>query len=116
MLVATEGTTDVTAVTLLAGVEPLLEAPAASQNLLSNWSMGSGGAGAKAEHAVGLSSFMNIVDLNGPAVHADPGINTDIDTRRFPITVSNLEGSSASFSLSPLTDSWADRIALHLLF
>ena len=44
MLVATEGTNDVTAITLLAGVEPLLEAPAASQDLLSNWSMGSGGA------------------------------------------------------------------------
>ncbi len=44
MLVSTEGANDVTAITLLAGVEPLLEAPAASQNLLSNWSMGSGGA------------------------------------------------------------------------
>ncbi len=44
MLVSTQGTTDVTAITLLAGVEPLLEAPEASQNLLSNWSMGSGGA------------------------------------------------------------------------
>jgi len=42
MLVSTEGATDVTAITLLAGVEPLLEAPAASQNLLSNWSMNSG--------------------------------------------------------------------------
>jgi uncharacterized membrane protein YgcG len=42
MLVATDGTTDVTAITLLAGVEPLLESPAASQNLLSNWSMSSG--------------------------------------------------------------------------
>ncbi|HTW78436.1 MAG TPA: DUF5666 domain-containing protein [Terracidiphilus sp.] len=41
MLVSTQGTSDVTAVTLLAGVEPLLEAPA-SQDLLSNWSMGSG--------------------------------------------------------------------------
>lgn len=39
MLVATPGSTDVTAITLLTGVEPLLEAPA-SQNLLSNWSMG----------------------------------------------------------------------------
>jgi len=46
MLVSTEGTTDVTAITLLAGVEPLLESPAASQNLLSNWSMSSGGGGA----------------------------------------------------------------------
>ncbi|MGA3011749.1 MAG: hypothetical protein ABSD72_15940 [Terracidiphilus sp.] len=39
MLVSTAGTTEVTAITLLAGVEPLLEAPAASQNMLSNWSM-----------------------------------------------------------------------------
>jgi hypothetical protein len=42
MLVSTEGAAGVTAITLLAGVEPLLEAPAASQNLLSNWSMNSG--------------------------------------------------------------------------
>lgn len=42
MLVATDGSTDVTAITLLAGVEPLLEAPAASQSLLNNWSMGGG--------------------------------------------------------------------------
>jgi hypothetical protein len=48
MLVATAGTSDVTAVTLLTGVEPLLEAPEASRNLLANWSMGSGG-GAEAE-------------------------------------------------------------------
>jgi hypothetical protein len=41
MLVATQGATDLTAITLLAGVEPILEAPAAS-NLLSNWSMSSG--------------------------------------------------------------------------
>ena len=40
MLVSTQGSNDVTAITLLAGVEPLLEAPA-SQDLLSNWSMGS---------------------------------------------------------------------------
>jgi hypothetical protein len=50
MLVSTDGATDVTAITLLAGVEPLLEAPAASQSLLNNWSMSSGspdaGAGA----------------------------------------------------------------------
>jgi len=39
MLVSTQGESDVTAITLLAGVEPLLQAPAASQNLLSNWSM-----------------------------------------------------------------------------
>jgi hypothetical protein len=45
MLVSTQGTSEVTAVTLLAGVEPLLEAPAATQNmLLSNWNMSSGGA------------------------------------------------------------------------
>jgi hypothetical protein len=42
MLVSTQAASDVTAITLLAGVEPLLEAPAASQNLLSNWSMNSG--------------------------------------------------------------------------
>jgi hypothetical protein len=42
MLVATDGDSELTAVTLLAGVAPLLEAPAAS-NLLSNWSMNSGG-------------------------------------------------------------------------
>lgn len=47
MLVSTPGSTDVTVITLLAGVEPLLEAPASTQNmLLSNWSMGSGGADA----------------------------------------------------------------------
>ncbi len=40
MLVSTQGDADVTAITVLAGVEPLLEAPA-SQDLLSNWSMGS---------------------------------------------------------------------------
>jgi hypothetical protein len=40
MLVATPGNSQVTAITLVAGVEPLLEAPA-SQDLLSNWSMGS---------------------------------------------------------------------------
>jgi len=49
MLVATDGATDVTAITLLAGVEPLLEAPAASQNLLNNWSMGSGAPDAGAQ-------------------------------------------------------------------
>jgi hypothetical protein len=47
MVVSTEGASDVTAITLLAGVEPLLEAPAAS-DLLSNWSMGGGGAEAGA--------------------------------------------------------------------
>jgi hypothetical protein len=45
MLVSTQGTTEVTAITLLAGVEPLLQAPASTQNmLLSNWSMASGSA------------------------------------------------------------------------
>lgn len=49
MLVSTEGTSDVTAITLLAGVEPILEAPA-GRDLLSSWSMdtsagGSGGEG-----------------------------------------------------------------------
>ncbi|MGD0520454.1 MAG: hypothetical protein ABSA48_04285 [Terracidiphilus sp.] len=42
MVVSTDGATEVTAITLLAGVEPLLEAPAATQSLLSNWSMSSG--------------------------------------------------------------------------
>jgi hypothetical protein len=40
MVVATEDGSGSTAITLLAGVEPLLEAPAASQNLL-NWSLSS---------------------------------------------------------------------------
>ena len=43
MLVATQGTSDVNAIKLLAGVEPLLESPEASRNLLANWSMGGGG-------------------------------------------------------------------------
>ncbi len=47
MLVATDGATQVTAVTLLAGVEPLLQAPAAS-DLLSNWSMNGGASAAEA--------------------------------------------------------------------
>jgi len=42
MLVATETPDGLTAVSLFAGVEALLQAPA-SQDLLSNWSMGSGG-------------------------------------------------------------------------
>ena len=42
MLVSTPGTTEVTAITLLAGVQALLEAPEASQNLLSSWSMNTG--------------------------------------------------------------------------
>lgn len=41
MVVATEDATGDAAITLMAGVEPLLEAPAASQNLL-NWSLNSG--------------------------------------------------------------------------
>ena len=45
MLVATQGTSEVTAITLIAGVEPLLEAPA-SRDLLSSWSMSSGSGGA----------------------------------------------------------------------
>jgi hypothetical protein len=45
MLVSTQGTSEVTAITLLAGVEPLLQAPASTQNmLLSNWNMSSGSA------------------------------------------------------------------------
>ena len=43
MVVSTQGAAEVTAISLLSGVEPLLEAPEASQNLLANWSMGSGG-------------------------------------------------------------------------
>jgi hypothetical protein len=49
MLVSTEGTNEVTAIKLLAGVEPLLESPDATRNLLANWSMGSGGAEAAAQ-------------------------------------------------------------------
>lgn len=45
MVVSTAGGSEVTAIALLTGVEPLLEAPEASRNLLSNWSMGSGGGG-----------------------------------------------------------------------
>ena len=41
MVVATEDASGTAAITLMAGVEPLLEAPAASQNLL-NWSLSSG--------------------------------------------------------------------------
>jgi hypothetical protein len=42
MLVSSSGTSDVTAITLIAGVEAILTAPAGS-DLLSNWSMGGGG-------------------------------------------------------------------------
>jgi hypothetical protein len=45
MVVSTDGAAEVNAITLLAGVEPLLEAPAASQSLLSNWSMGGNSSG-----------------------------------------------------------------------
>jgi hypothetical protein len=48
MLVSTAGTGEVTAVTLLAGVEPLLESPAASRDLLSSWSMDSGAGASEA--------------------------------------------------------------------
>jgi hypothetical protein len=41
MVVATDDTSGMSAITLMAGVEPLLEAPAASQNLL-NWSLSTG--------------------------------------------------------------------------
>jgi uncharacterized membrane protein YgcG len=47
MLVSTGATAEFTAITLLAGVEPLLESPAASQNLLSNWSLNSGSGAAE---------------------------------------------------------------------
>jgi hypothetical protein len=47
MLVSTGATAEVTAITLLAGVEPLLQSPAASQNLLSNWSLNSGSGAAE---------------------------------------------------------------------
>jgi hypothetical protein len=47
MLVASPGDSQVTAITLLAGVEALLQAPS-SQNLLANWSMGGGGEGGDA--------------------------------------------------------------------
>jgi hypothetical protein len=47
MLVTTPGTTNVNGITLLAGVEALLEAPE-SQDLLANWSVFSG-AGSSAE-------------------------------------------------------------------
>jgi hypothetical protein len=49
MVVSTAGSSDVTAIALLTGVEPLLEAPEASRNLLSNWSMGSGSGEAEAQ-------------------------------------------------------------------
>jgi hypothetical protein len=45
MVVGTPDGNETTAITLLGGVEPLLEAPEASRNLLSNWSVGSGGEG-----------------------------------------------------------------------
>ena len=54
MLVATQGASDVTAITLIAGVEPLLEAPA-SQDLLSSWSMNNGSGAADSEGGGGGS-------------------------------------------------------------
>ncbi len=48
MIVATKNASDVSAVKLLAGVEPLLEAPQA-QDLLSNWSLSSGDSEAAAQ-------------------------------------------------------------------
>ena len=54
MLVATQGASDVTAITLIAGVEPLLEAPA-SQDLLSSWSMNEGSGAADSEGGGGGS-------------------------------------------------------------
>jgi hypothetical protein len=42
MLVATEEPGGIATITLLAGAAPLLESTAASQNLLSNWSIGTG--------------------------------------------------------------------------
>jgi hypothetical protein len=48
MIVATEDASGVSAVKLLAGVEPLLEAPQA-QDLLSNWSLSSGDSAAGVE-------------------------------------------------------------------
>jgi hypothetical protein len=45
MLVSSEGTADVSAIKLLVGVEPLLESPEASRDLLANWSVGGGGGG-----------------------------------------------------------------------
>ena len=45
MLVATAGSADFNAITLLTGVEPLLESPEASRDLLSDWSVGSGAGG-----------------------------------------------------------------------
>jgi hypothetical protein len=41
MVVATDDESGMSAISLMAGVEPLLEAPAASQNLL-NWSLSTG--------------------------------------------------------------------------
>ena len=48
MIVATEDATGVNAIKLLAGVEPLLEAPEA-QDLLSSWSLNQGGEGGDAQ-------------------------------------------------------------------
>jgi len=48
MIVATEDSSGISAVKLLAGVEPLLEAPQA-QDLLSSWSLSSGDSAAGVE-------------------------------------------------------------------
>jgi hypothetical protein len=48
MIVATEDSSGVNAIKLLAGVEPLLEAPEA-QDLLASWSLSSGESEAAAE-------------------------------------------------------------------
>ena len=69
MLVATQGKTDVNAIKLLAGVEPLLEAPAASPNLLSSWSMGSGGADAGAARVTELIHIANHKKSSEEPVH-----------------------------------------------
>jgi len=55
MLVSTQGADAVTAITLVAGVEPLLEAPA-SQDLLSSWSMNSGSSAAESAGGGGDST------------------------------------------------------------
>lgn len=55
MLVSTQGADSVTAITLVAGVEPLLEAPA-SQDLLSSWTMNSGSSAAESAGGGGDST------------------------------------------------------------
>lgn len=55
MLVSTQDADTVTAITLVAGVEPLLEAPA-SQDLLSSWTMNSGSGAAESAGGGGDST------------------------------------------------------------